>query len=260
MRQVIFFLFLFTGIIFTNAAHSQHRDSLSPVPSDSTKIQNMATRTADTIQPKKTGIRQDTLVVEGGSITPMSKTSMPQEKDSAQLAKDAATLKKKHNPRKATIYSAILPGAGQVYNHKYWKVPIVYAAIGIPAYTFFFNKSWYRKCQYALAVTINGSRGDSLAKVDPQLLPFVTDGDANDIITNRDSFRKNQDYSVLFFLLFYGLNIVDATVDAHLRDFNVNSDLSFKIKPLLITGPNLIAGVSMVFDIHKPRARPLHMN
>ncbi|MDP4132358.1 MAG: DUF5683 domain-containing protein, partial [Bacteroidota bacterium] len=121
-------------------------------------------------------------------------------------------------------------------------------------------KSWYQKCQYALVVTINGSRGDSLSKVDPTLLPLVNNGDVNDIITNRDSFRKNQDYSVLFFILFYGLNIVDATVDAHLRDFNVNSDLSFKIKPLLITAPNLIAGVSLVFDIHKPRLRSLNMH
>ncbi|MFI5125098.1 MAG: DUF5683 domain-containing protein [Chitinophagales bacterium] len=224
MRQVIFFLFLFTGIIFIQTAYGQHQDSLPAIPSDS------------------------------------SGTPVQQRADTLQQAKDSALIKKKHNPRKATIYSAILPGAGQVYNHKYWKVPIVYAAIGIPAYAFFYNKSWYRKCQYALAVTVNGSRGDSLAKVDPQLVPFVTNGDVNSIITNRDSFRKNQDYSVLFFLLFYGLNIVDATVDAHLRDFNVNSDLSFKIKPLLITSPGLVAGVSMIFDIHKARLRPLNMN
>lgn len=228
MRSVIFFLFLFTGIFFSQTLLGQQTDSLRAV-------------------------RKDTLLVKGDSIMPISKTAI-------QQAKDSALLKKRHNPRRATIYSAILPGAGQVYNRKYWKVPIVYAAVGIPAYAFFYNKSWYQKCQYALVVTINGSRGDSLAKVDPQLVPFVTSGDVNGIITNRDSFRKNQDYSVLFFLLFYGLNIVDATVDAHLRDFNVNSDLSFKIKPLLITAPGLVAGVSLVFDIHKPRLRPLNMN
>jgi hypothetical protein len=237
MRQVIFLLFLFSGFFFTETVSGQHADSTRPVP-------------------------KDTLLIKGDSIRPIGKTAADVSKDSVALkaAKDSIALKKKHNPRKATIYSAILPGAGQVYNHKYWKLPIVYAAIGIPAYAFFYNKSWYQKCQYALTVTVNGSTGDSLAKVDPQLKPFVTNGDVNGIITNRDSFRKNQDYSVLFLLLFYGLNIVDATVDAHLRDFNVNSDLSFKVKPLLITYPNLVAGVSVVFDIHRPRLRPLNMN
>jgi hypothetical protein len=88
----------------------------------------------------------------------------------------------------------------------------------------------------------------------------VSSGDVNGIITNRDTFRKNQDYSVLFFLLFYGLNIVDATVDAHLKGFNVNDDLSFKVKPMLIPGPSPITGVSLVFDIHKARPRPINMN
>lgn len=174
-----------------------------------------------------------------------------------QAERDSIDKRLHDNPKRATIYSAILPGAGQVYNKKYWKVPIVYAAIGIPAYAFFFNKSWYEKCQYALTVTINGSTGDSLAKVAPELLPFVQSDDVNGIITNRDSFRKNQDYSVLFFLLFYGLNIVDATVDAHLKDFNVSSDLSFQIKPMILPGPTPSAGITLAFDFHKPRFREL---
>ena len=55
------------------------------------------------------------------------------------VIRDSLSLKK-HNPKKATIYSAVLPGLGQAYNKKYWKIPIVYAAIGIPAYTFFITK------------------------------------------------------------------------------------------------------------------------
>jgi len=180
----------------------------------------------------------------------------------SQAERDSIDKRLHDNPKRATIYSAILPGAGQVYNKKYWKVPIVYAAIGIPAYAFFFNKSWYLKCQYALTVCVNlannGSVGDdSLAKVAPELKPFVTTNDQNGIITNRDSYRKNQDYSVLFFLLFYGLNIVDATVDAHLKDFNVNSDLSFQIKPMIMPGPTPSAGITLAFDFHKPRFREL---
>jgi hypothetical protein len=196
--------------------------------------------------------KKDTIIVKNDSVV------------SNQLAKDSipkkdTVIKKKHDPHKATIYSAILPGAGQVYNKKYWKVPIVWAAIGIPTYTYFYNKSWYQKCQYALAVTVNGSGVDSFNAVAPELKPFVERGDVNNIINYRNEFRKNQDYSALFVLLFWGLNIVDATVDAHLKDFNVNSDLSFKVKPLYIPGPN-VAGVSIVFDIHKGKSKLIDLS
>ncbi len=201
----------------------------------------------------------DSTMVPKLIIQPVTDTIL-QGSISAVSGKKDSILRKKHDPRRATIYSAILPGLGQVYNRKYWKLPIVYAAVGIPVYAFFFNKTWYNKCQYALVVTINQSQGDSLSRVDPILRPFVSGNDINGIISNRDSFRKNEDYSVLFFLLFYGLNIVDATVDAHLRDFNVSDDLSFKVKPMFISSPGLAAGLTFVFDIHKGRGRPLNLN
>lgn len=239
MRQVLSFLILLAGIIFTQPASGQ-TDSLPQKHSVQPQALKRDSISADSVPQKK------------DSILPISKKSIPVARDS--------TGKKKHIPRRATIYSAILPGAGQVYNGKFWKVPLVYAAIGVPAYFYFNNKSWYKKSQYALAVAVNNSQGDSLARVDPLLRTFAQNGDVNSLITIRDEVRKNQDYSVLFFLLFYGLNIVDATVDAHLRDFNVNSDLSFKIKPLIIAGPNLVAGVSLVFDIHKGKTRPFNLN
>jgi len=226
MRQVFFTVF-FAGIFFTIRVNAQQKDS---------------------VQVKQLS---DSALEKHDNIYKGKKT--PTNTDSLQEAQ-----KKRY--KRATIYSAILPGAGQVYNKKYWKVPIVYAALGIPAYYYFYNKSWYNKCQYALTVTVNGSPPDSVAAVAPPLQPFVAAGDVNGIITYRDSFRKDQDYSVLFFLLFYALNIVDATVDAHLKDFNVNSDLSFRVKPMFIPGPNPIVGITAAFDIHKPRTRGLGMN
>jgi hypothetical protein len=252
MRQVFFFLIILTGTIFIQPAKGQSAQSLP------------AGRQTDSL-PKKDSLHKNSLPVKNFAFLKMNclrfkhDSVPPISRKPIQPLKDS-TGKKKHDPRRATIYSAILPGAGQVYNGKFWKVPLVYAAIGIPVYFYFDNKSWYKKSQYALAVTVNNSQGDSLNKVDPLLRTFVTNGDVNSIITIRDEVRKNQDYSVLFFLLFYGLNIVDATVDAHLRDFNVNSDLSFKVKPMIIAGPNMIAGVSLVFDIHKGRPKPLNMN
>jgi hypothetical protein len=228
MRKV-FFIFFFTGLLFHLRLNAQHPDSMQvKQPSDS--------------------------VLE-------KKDSIYTGKNTTQAARDSIEKRMKRNYHRATLYSAILPGAGQVYNKKYWKVPIIYAALGISAYAFFYNKNWYNKCQYALTVTVNGTTDqDSLNAVDPQLMPFVNSDDTNGLITYRDSFRKNQDYSVLFFLLFYGLNIVDATVDAHLKDFNVTSDLSFKIKPMFVPGAYPIGGVTLAFDIHKPRPRGLVMN
>jgi hypothetical protein len=173
------------------------------------------------------------------------------------LSKTDSVVKKKHDPTKATLYSAIFPGLGQIYNKKYWKLPIVYAALGIPAYAYFYNREWYKKTAYALAVLVNGSyltSPDSLSRVDPKLIPFINAGANNSLITYRDEFRKDQDYSALFFLLFWGLNIVDATVDAHLRDFDVGPDLSMRVKPVLMPGNNA-AGIGLAFNFHKPRPK-----
>ena len=131
----------------------------------------------------------DSVLVLKDSIYSDNKNSTPT--DSIENAQKKRYLR-------ATLYSAILPGAGQVYNKKYWKVPLVYASLAIPAYFYFSNKTIFQETQYALVVTINGSPPDSLAKVQPYLRPFVKAGDVNGLITGRDEARKNQDYSALF--------------------------------------------------------------
>ena len=144
------------------------------------------------------------------------------------------TTKKKHSPRLAAIRSAIIPGWGQVYNKRIWKVPIVYTAIGIPAYLFFDNKKWYDRTKYAYAVASSPNPSqDSIDKVHKRLKFFVENKQATALVNYRNEFRRKMDYSILFFLLFWSLNIVDATVDAHLRDFDVSPDLSLKFKPML---------------------------
>ena len=160
-----------------------------------------------------------------------------------------STIKKtdsvrKFSPRKAAIRSAVLPGWGQVYNKKYWKVPLVYAAIGIPAYTFFYNKEWYEKTRDAAKMLAPG--GDTTNwqnKVDKDLhVFFTTSNSLNSLLNYRNEFRKNMDYSILIFLVAWGLNVVDAAVDAHLKGFDVSDDLSLKIEPRFDRG----AGVALV--------------
>jgi hypothetical protein len=167
---------------------------------------------------------------------------------------------KKYDPGRASLYSAIVPGLGQIYNKKYWKLPLVYAGLGIPVYTFIYNRTWYNKTRYALAVVANNSSGnaDSLAAVDPKLLVFVQIGDATDLIKYRNEFRQDEDYSVLVFLLFYALQIVDATVDAHLKEFNVTDDLSLQLKPAAVPSSGVSLGLAL--DFHKAKPKTLFDN
>ncbi len=159
--------------------------------------------------------------------------------------------KPRHSPKKAAIRSAIIPGWGQVYNKKYWKVPIVYTAIGIPIGTFLYNRKWYTRTRDAakmLAATPPDT-ANYRQRVDEKLyVYFSTPGALPTLLRYRNDFRKNMDYSILFTLLFWGLNVVDATVDAHLRDFDVSDNLSMHIKPTIMTG-SYTAGLSVVFTI-----------
>ena len=122
-------------------------------------------------------------------------------------------------PSKAAFYSAVLPGLGQIYNKKAWKVPIVYAAIGISAYSYDFNKKkfWsYRDAYKKRKAGFNDDEYQGIIINDDRLL----DG--------QDFHKKYKDLSMVFIVGFYFLNILDANIDAHLLDFNVNENLSFK--------------------------------
>ena len=134
-----------------------------------------------------------------------------------------------HSPRKAAIRSAILPGWGQAYNKKYWKIPIVYGALGTTAGILIYNVKWYKRFRFAYKVLYNKDTGN-FDKVYPDLQPFIARNDQSSLRYNRDEFRRNIDYSVLVFVLLWGLNVVDATVDAHLKTFDVSPDLSLKFK------------------------------
>ncbi|MGN6400720.1 MAG: DUF5683 domain-containing protein [Flavisolibacter sp.] len=146
-----------------------------------------------------------------------------------------------HSPKKAAIRSALIPGWGQFYNKKYWKIPIVYGALGVSAGVFVFNLQSYRDFRFAYKARIEATT----KRIDPvtgqQTLPPDSTNynklqqiykvlDVNAIRNYRDEYRRDIDYSVLVFVLLWGLNVVDATVDAHLKAFDVSPDLSFNFK------------------------------
>jgi hypothetical protein len=163
--------------------------------------------------------------------------------------------KKKHDPRKATIRSAIIPGWGQAYNRKYWKIPLVYGALGVTGYIFNFNRVQYNKVKFAYFALINKDLAKYPLIDDPVLKKFVYEGNSYALQSYRNQYRKDIDYSVLFFLFFWALNVVDATVDGHLKDFDISNDLSLKIKPAFYPLPTTPLGVSFVFNIGRQPAR-----
>jgi hypothetical protein len=122
-------------------------------------------------------------------------------------------------PSKAAFYSAILPGLGQVYNKKYWKVPLVYGAIGTSAYLYIDNQKKYNiyRDEYKSRLEGNTSNSDYLAGLSEIQL-----------ISAQKQFQRNRDLSALFIVGFYVLNIIDANIDAALSQFNVSERLAFK--------------------------------
>ncbi len=154
---------------------------------------------------------------------------------------------KKYNPNIAIRKSAMLPGWGQYTNKKYWKIPIVYAGIGIPAYLFFRNRKQYKDSKYAYDNATDGNPlNDDLIK-EPY---FSVRFQPEKIKVFSRQVRQNVDYSVLFFIIFWGLNVADAAVDANLKTFDVSDDISIRIKG----GYSEMArtnGLSMVFNIGK---------
>ncbi len=179
-------------------------------------------------------------VVPSNSMSPVADTGSLIKKDSVV----------KHDPRKATRRSAIIPGWGQAYNREYWKIPLVYGAIAIPTVMFVYNNNWYKKTKYAYEAKYNAeTTGDTtgLAAIDPDLKNLST----TSLQSYRNSFRRDRDYSILFFLLAWGLNVVDATVFGHLKDFDVSNNLSMNLKPQF--NPNTkSSGLMVTFHPKKP--------
>jgi len=120
-------------------------------------------------------------------------------------------------PAKAAFYSAILPGLGQAYNKKYWKIPLVYGAIGTSLYYYLDSSQKYHSYRDAYKRRLEGFTDDEYSYLDTDRL-----------IAGQKFYQRNKDLSALFVIGFYVLNIIDANVDAALIQFNVNENLSLR--------------------------------
>ncbi len=165
-------------------------------------------------------------------------------------APDTITFQSKtagHSPERAGLYSAVLPGLGQAYNGKYWKIPIIYGAaivIGYGISVLNDNYNIYRNANIAVARQL------------PEENPFsgIPGLNLNSLPRAVESSRRDRDFFIIIMAALYGLNIVDAIVDAHLKEFEVNEDLSFNFKPAIIQpdfGPAMATsvGLALTFTI-----------
>lgn len=153
---------------------------------------------------------------------------------------------KVHSPRKATIYSAILPGLGQIYNKKYWKVPLIYAGFGTIGYFINWNNDNYQlfRIGYQHLTDGNPETQDYLKIEAVRRNNYNLDNQTeyNNLKTalskQQDYYRRNRDLLIISFVGFYGLNIIDASVDAHLFDFDISDDLTMKWEPSMLNFDN----------------------
>jgi hypothetical protein len=190
--------------------------------------------------------QKDTLIIKDTGIVQPKKSA---KKEKVNIF--SVDTSKPYNPKIAILRSAIIPGWGQATNKKYWKMPLVYAALGTTGYIFFRNIKQFREANASYKNAIDGDTSNNYLIPQPY---YSVLGQPERIKSFRNEVRQNVDYSVLFFIVFWGLNVVDAAVDAHLKTFDVSDDLTLQIKPGYSPMANT-NGISLVLNIGKTRAK-----
>lgn len=153
--------------------------------------------------------------------------------------KDRATIE--HSPRKALFLALALPGAGQIYNKKYWKLPIVYGGLGLSTYLIVFNHNKFKDFDEALTIRQNG--GDDKYK------NIYTEASLESLTLD---YRNERDRAILITAGVYLLQVVDAYVDAHLFNFDVSDDLTLDVSPAFnydLKTESLQTGISLNFSL-----------
>ena len=174
----------------------------------------------------------DTLPVKNDTINrflPEGAVSKPSDTATAKKSKEWS------RPKKALVLALVLPGAGQAYNKKYWKMPILYAGVGACAYFWISNQVAYRELKDAYLRNYYDALADPAHEVYEANLKYGTVQVYTSIAqlsTDRDTYRRYRDFSIAGSVALYVISVLDAYVDAHLREFDLNPDLSFSIKPV----------------------------
>ena len=162
-------------------------------------------------------IRLETVPMDSVSLKETPKTSVVESIEKANAP--AKVIVKKLNPTKAGLYSAVLPGLGQFYNKKYWKIPVVWGAVGVGAGIAIWNQNRYLEYREYYIAKLNGTPNEFVDS-NPRL-------DKIALANAQDRSKRQRDYAIAITGLIYILNIVDAVVDAHLYEGRKDPDLTF---------------------------------
>lgn len=152
-----------------------------------------------------------------------------QAQEVTEVKQEVKKVKKEHSAKKAA-YMSILPGLGQVYNGKWWKVPIIYAGFGGIGYMAYSNYTDYQLFLTAYKIkTGNLDEGATPSDEAQQLAAYYQ---AGQLQSYKDVFRRDFEFYCILAAAWYGLNIVDAIVDGHLYSYDISDDLSFTVDPV----------------------------
>jgi len=169
--------------------------------------------------------KPDSNLVVGDTVLPRM-SMFPQK--TLEINKSFERFFNGHNPKTAT-WLAIIPGMGQVYNKKYWKLPIVYAGFGVLGYFAISNRNEYLLFADAYSCKLAEDPDDPETTCEDPLALKYTE---NALKANRDYYRRNMELSFVIMGVWYILQILDATVDAHLYSWEVNEDLKVEVQPV----------------------------
>lgn len=152
-------------------------------------------------------------------------------------------MKERHSPKRAALLSTAFPGAGQIYNQKYWKLPIVYGGLG--GISFWMARSIKDLNGYKTAYRLQVLEIDSFAS-------YKGISNVSELQLKRSQVKRNLDLSIILLSVAYALQIVDAAVDAHLFEYDVNEDITISLKPafgstLASSGPNMNTAMGFTF-------------
>jgi hypothetical protein len=203
---------------------------------------------SDSIHAGPDTVKKNAIVIGGDTATVHTNSQLGRPPmtaaDSAMAAKT-----KKHKfepiPKKAGLFSAIVPGTGQIYNRQYWKVPLVYGAAAGSIYFFSFNYNKYSTYKKAYFGRLTNG-GNSTADETEEMKRYTT----ADLKTLQDEYRKYLDMTVMLSALGYAIQVIDAIASAHLKNFDMSRDISFQFKPTVqpsYAGVGVGVGVTMNF-------------
>lgn len=221
-------LFVILSLLAANLAFAQNNGSSSPNHSSVEQPQ----LTGDSVKVIAISIPRDSSVV----VLP----------NGDKIIRSLGPHSMGHSPHTATMYAAILPGLGQIYNRKYWKLPILYGGVAALCYSIHFNNKYYNEYRNAYRDFIIGDPNNkSYAKICERAHITVEEAEGirrnwfqNALKNKKDYYRRYRDLSYFGLIGVYVVQIVDAAVDAHFFSFDVSDDLALQWQPTLVPEQN----------------------